>query len=70
MRILLADHHQQVLRTLRQLISEKTEYTLVGDASNVDGLLEALRQNFNITYERVADNQVVLGSAQEGAEED
>jgi len=39
-------------------------------AGDVDGLLEALRQNFNITYERVADNQVVLGSAQEGPEDD
>ena len=39
-------------------------------AGDVDGLLEALRQNFNITYERIADNQVILGSAQDDAAEE
>lgn len=33
-------------------------------AGDVDGLLTTLRENFNITYERVSDNKVLLGSAE------
>jgi len=32
-------------------------------AGDVDGLLKALRDNFNISYERIADDKVVLGSS-------
>lgn len=34
-------------------------------AGDVEGLLVALRNNFNISYERVADDRIILGSADE-----
>ena len=40
MRILLAEHHSQVLKALQTLLREKTEYTLVGEAINADSLLD------------------------------
>ena len=40
MRILLAEHHSNVLRALRALIAEKTEHEIVGEATDWDGLLE------------------------------
>lgn len=40
MRILLAEHHSQVLRALRTLIFEKTEHTLVGEVMDWDCLLK------------------------------
>ena len=40
MRILLAEHHSQVLKALQTMLREKTEYTLVGEATNADNLLQ------------------------------
>jgi DNA-binding NarL/FixJ family response regulator len=39
MRVLLAEHHRQVLRALQTLLNEKTEYILIGDAADADSLL-------------------------------
>jgi DNA-binding NarL/FixJ family response regulator len=40
MHILLAEHHSQVLRALQTLLKEQTEYTLVGEATDVESLLD------------------------------
>jgi DNA-binding NarL/FixJ family response regulator len=39
MRIILADHHSQVLWALKVLIDEELEMKLVGEALDSDGLL-------------------------------
>ena len=40
MRILLAEHHNQVRRALRTLLEEKTDHLLVGDVSDCAELFE------------------------------
>ena len=44
MRILLAEHHSQVLKALRTLLKEKTEYTLVGEAIDTESLLDQAQE--------------------------
>ena len=40
MRILLAEHHSQVLKGLQIFLQQMTEYTVVGEATDADGLLD------------------------------
>lgn len=44
MRILLAEHHSQVLKALKTLLKEKTEYTLVGEAIDTESLLDQAQE--------------------------
>ena len=44
MRILLAEHHRQVLKALKTLLKEKTDYTLVGEATDANHLLDQVEE--------------------------
>jgi len=44
MRILLAEHHSQVLKALQTLLKEKTAYILVGEAIDADSLLDQVEK--------------------------
>ena len=44
MRILLAEHHSQVLKALKTLLREKTDYKLVGEATDAESLLDRVEQ--------------------------
>ena len=44
MRILLAEHHNQVLKAMQTLLREKTDYTLVGEAIDTDNLLDQVEK--------------------------
>ena len=42
LRILIAEHHTQVIRAIRVLISEKTEHVIVGEVMDWDGLIKQI----------------------------
>ena len=44
MRILLAEHHSQVLEALKTLLKVKTDYTLVGEAIDAESLLDQAQE--------------------------
>ena len=58
MRIIVADHHAHVLRSLKQTLLEIPEYDLIGEAVNARGLLAlAGEQNADRRTDYIASSQ-------------
>ena len=45
MRIILADHHPQALWALKTMLSEKSGFTVIGEAEDAGGLLAIVLAN-------------------------